>query len=273
MNKLFPILVTFTFTSLLSAQLVNLQFDDSVSVGSIFSSSANAGSISGSAVSNGSSNTVTYAEGRAFAVDNSDLGIAFTNTNFQRVQLPDFPAQSGDFTYMLSIKIDGTQQQFDAIMQFDGTVLGVPGVQLVGYTIGTATDQPRGQIGNWGLVSSIALVSGQWAHLALTLDRDGGSGAGNGRAVLYLNGVPVLSNDFVSTFDIDGGSTISIGSQSDGYRPISGTLDNIMVWDSHLSATEVEAQYQATLIPEKSQTGIVLGMAALLVLLLRNRKR
>lgn len=255
--------------SVLSAQLVDLQFDDGASVGANFSSSTNAGSIGGSAQSVGASNTVTYAEGRAFSVSPTDLGIAFANTNGQLVQLASFPAQSGDFTFMLSVKLDGTQALLDTLLRFEGSDRSAPGTDFTEFQM-ASTANVEGNIGDRSLTTPLA--SGVWTHLALTYDNDGGSGS-EGKAILYVNGTEVTSSNFVDNFSINAGQAISLGAQGDGFRPISGTLDNVKVWDSLLSPTEVDNQYQQTLIPEANQSAFVLGLVAVCCITAQRRKR
>lgn len=171
------------------------------------------------------------------------------------------PAITGDWSFMLSFKSSGAQAQYDRLFDtgrgsgdgasgilYDGT-----SVDVLSFGVGSRViniDRPADEV---------------WMHLALVYDEDGGSGV-NGLISAYVDGVsyPFPLGAFVNTGSDDlspsAGFSIGVGSDVDnGFRPFTGAMDNLRIYDEPLSGAEVASIYGAV-IPEPS-TFIMMGVA------------
>ena len=83
--------------------------------------------------------------------------------------------------------------------------------------------------GSYYVSESFSSPSNMWAHLALSVDRDGGQ-------VVYLNGVSVDTSGATSAVDINSTSAAFIGAQSSGNGEFDGRIDEVRV--EHAARTE-----------------------------------
>jgi len=91
-----------------------------------------------------------------------------------------------------------------------------------------------------GVLGSRVLSDNTWYHIVGTYDKNGG--ATNGR--IYINGV--LDNTLTSTQPIQTvGSSVLIGAHSGGLPGFHGLIDEVRVYNSALSAGEIQQLYNA----------------------------
>ena len=119
--------------------------------------------------------------------------------------------------------------------------------------------------GSLALQDSTVIQSNTWYHVAFTYDPDAddnGDGTGAGMLKLYVNGVLTTSSSDRGTLstspDISSASGVSfeIGGQGGDsvVEPFTGFLDDMSVWDSALSAIQIQALHDGTTSPSYTQS-------------------
>ncbi len=96
---------------------------------------------------------------------------------------------------------------------------------------GTLQAWLRTDSGSYASVSSTASLDGAWHHYALVID--------NGLVLLYEDGTLLASDSYSGSLATNSESLIFGGYGSTSFYDFSGLMDEILVWDSALSAAEV----------------------------------
>ena len=252
---------------------LELLFEDPNLVGENLTSTANTGTLGGTATGQAfGDGSLTYTTGPGgfgkaslFTDANPAGGI---NPHGGRIDAP-FPGSLVDWSMTMMVRRDGDQVGNDRLFEMllgNGTTVADPGPRA----IFSDADTLRISLG-WRN-HDIDLADGLWTHLAMTYDHDGGA---TDRALgkVYVDGVYVPTGLDGSTYRYDYTTVTDLvfGVQaSNNYRPLGGALDSIKVFGSALSATEVEAEYQAAWLPEPATLGVLCAGG---LLLLRRRRR
>ena len=84
--------------------------------------------------------------------------------------------------------------------------------------------------------------AGTWSHVAFVFD-----GAAN-TWHYYLNGAATKSGTFAVAINTAAATSTTLGVRLDATQPFSGTLDEVAVYASALSATRIAAHYQANVV-------------------------
>ncbi len=125
-----------------------------------------------------------------------------------------------------------------------------------------------------------ALSNGTWYHVAIvydgtTIDFDPTDGTGvfayiNGTIVSSVGGNQNLEGDVFNTSN----TALQIGNSSTNNRGFNGKIDDVQVYNSALTASEIAAIYSSpgTVIPEPSTAALLLALGAL-GLIARRRRR
>ncbi len=97
-------------------------------------------------------------------------------------------------------------------------------------------ERANGERVSTGASTSLSLVQGQWAHVALVCDRD------RGRVAIYVNGYATgdvaIPAEFDGDFSLDG--KLTIGS---GWQNFWGLIDEVKLYRAALTADAVEAEF------------------------------
>ena len=237
---------------------------DGGTLGGNITAPVNTGTIGGSGTGQTfGSGSLTYTQG----VTSGNIAAQFTDANppggigAQGGQIDYSSASLGtvDWTFMMLVRRDGDQMGFDRIFETSGAAAGNAGfVALTGTTSIEITLGNRKHI--------LELPDGEWTHIAVTYDHDGGiTNRAFGKA--FLNGVYVPTPLDNSTFradytNLDG---FIFGSQPvSGNRPFNGGMDTIQFFPQAFTDAEVFAAYQAA-IPEPGSL-MLLGFGSALLL-------
>ncbi len=97
---------------------------------------------------------------------------------------------------------------------------------------------------NAGDAPAGTLINGEWAFIVCVFD-----GSTN---TIYKNGVSVLSGAAVTTTFSDNGDSVNIGRKADGTGFMTGTIDEVRVYNRALTSSEVSNLYQSGLIKMNS---------------------
>ena len=106
-----------------------------------------------------------------------------------------------------------------------------------GETVFVRADKGKG----YNLFDSIALeenVVGQWHHLVWTLD--------SSRSNIYLNGRRAGSVPKKGSNNGYHNGFIGFGNNGKGWVHFEGVIDELAIWSTDLSASDIERLYQAT---------------------------
>ena len=95
--------------------------------------------------------------------------------------------------------------------------------------------------------SRVAIKLGEWYHIAVTYS--------NGAAVLYVNGLPVKSENGLGL----GWNRLKVGVNRFGQENWKGFIDDLKVFGRTLAADEVVEEFEGTL-PEKVQNVVALNL-------------
>lgn len=96
------------------------------------------------------------------------------------------------------------------------------------------------QSGGYNAIGWYSASGGAWHHLV---------GVRNGTNIYhYLDGVQVKSKAIPSTLNISGGLNAYLGARSDGGgAPFNGTIDDVMIFNRSLTASEIKALYDSSI--------------------------
>ncbi len=127
-----------------------------------------------------------------------------------------------------------------------------------GWELGSAPNQSN------FVLNTTPLPVGQWSHLAFTMDS-------SSNFVFYLNGASIGGGIALEPFG--GGvnnNPLYIGTRADFFTTMNGNLDEIGIWNTALSANEINTVFTDGIIPEPSAA--LLGLLGVLGLAARRRR-
>ena len=104
----------------------------------------------------------------------------------------------------------------------------------------------------------------QWHHVVAVADRDSS-------LQLYVDGELVAQEDLLQSDVSSPGLDLQIGKLGTNH-PMNGLLDEVALYDSVLSAADVQAHYEAGIVPEPSSLILLFAGVFALLALGRNRK-
>lgn len=96
----------------------------------------------------------------------------------------------------------------------------------------------RIEIAGNGFTGTTDITDGTWHHVAVTYNPLNATGQ---KAKLYVDGVLEAQNDFTVTMNTTSTNNIRIGGRTDNVNYLSGSVDEVRVWDIELSATQILA--------------------------------
>ena len=173
-------------------------------------------------------------------------------------------SDAGSLTYWLRPQMtgDATKTGIFANQTGGGTVFSGASANMVGTfsrdngSMGIRIDslQTEAPVGT--------IVNDTWQHVAYTWQRN--TGAGDAVVDIYVNGARVggTSTGSFGLFTID---AARFGKEIGGAtRQLEGSADELAIWNRVLSAGEISAQYNASMIPEPGTSGLLLLGALLL---------
>ncbi len=87
---------------------------------------------------------------------------------------------------------------------------------------------------NSGVASSVQLVGNTWSHVAVTWN------AASSTSKIYINGVEALTTAGGSSSTGTSG-TMTIGSRTDGVQAFNGVIDELRIWNTVRTATQISS--------------------------------
>jgi len=144
------------------------------------------------------------------------------------------------------VNFDNLNTQNFIIYRDDSSVQNQQGIY--DYGNGNIYFQPENlNNGNFGYVSNSGLyTTGEWVHIAMVFD---GSGTGNsGRLKAYINGnqVTLTYNNTIPSTTGAATTPLRIGGRQSGQASFSGSIDQVRLFNSALSAYQVLELYNET---------------------------
>lgn len=94
------------------------------------------------------------------------------------------------------------------------------------------------------LEGTTSLLSGQWYHVAVTLDPNM---TGSDRLKMYVNGNLETQGNFYCNTDLSNSVMMSIGCRSNGVGAFNGAIDEFRVWNTALTQAQIQANMNAEL--------------------------
>jgi len=238
--------------------ILDIRFEKpGVNVGDPFNSTTNAGT---EAV------TITGQQGTALPVytqgptGSKDLAVLFNGENSQNagedanfIEIAGFSGWDAEFTFAFAIRLDSGNLNFGTVLaEKDGVRIDSNSTFIVSTTI----DQTPG--GRPSLPRQVELTSGQWHHIAIVYDGDGGNSAGTAAFDVYLDGVYDSGRPSVDPAVTDNTGPLNMGGFNRfNARSMNGALDSIYYEDRILSASEIEQLSITALVPEPGSLSLV----------------
>ncbi len=207
--------------------------------------------------SSGATNNGTYNDvslDNASATTNLGYAVGFSGSSSSDVAVPPLASAyslggSGNDQFTIEAWINPAQLSgADSIYTVDQwnpgivhfLVLGTPGTNGISirFTVADSVNA-NGSQNDANFPSSSAITVGYWAYVAVVYDDTVPS------ATLYINGEPIATNIYSTTYPIslDSGA---IGVQTDGGDlPFTGLIDEFAIYTNALSAARIQAHYAA----------------------------
>jgi hypothetical protein len=117
-----------------------------------------------------------------------------------------------------------------------------------------------------------SITTDEWTHISVVFE----ASTITGSVHFYIDGVevtidPASGGSSLSSLGADNSESIRIGALSPGNAPpLNGTLDDVYIFDTALSSSEILA---LATVPEPSETGCLIGILALVASMLKSRRR
>jgi len=185
-------------------------------------------------------NNGTLQNGTTFAPGLVLQAFHFNGAN-NYVSIADTPSMdfgTGNFTIELWVNFDSLGQDQELIQQVIGNGADAPTYFLEYDFTSPHPNTLRFRISNPNsnqndLFAPVSLVVGQWYHIAAV--RQGNTSS------LYLNGSLVGSQTAGSNIDTGTGGITTLGALANGGRYLSGSLDEVTLYNRALSVAEIQA--------------------------------
>ena len=92
------------------------------------------------------------------------------------------------------------------------------------------------------ITSSSTIPSGSWSHVAVVFYLDGSQH----KAKMYIDGSVVASGNFDNNIrDNASGTPLNLGRQASGSEYLNGKIDQVLIYDSELSSSEISSLYNS----------------------------
>ncbi|MCB1940940.1 MAG: hypothetical protein KDI53_02660, partial [Candidatus Accumulibacter sp.] len=101
-----------------------------------------------------------------------------------------------------------------------------------------------------------SVVTGQWHHVAVVLDRDSATGV----MKIYLDGVEAASGALSKAAASSNGNPLLIGNSLENYPRMQGAVDEVRLWNSVRSAQQIADNKDHTLVG--SESGLLMYLKA-----------
>jgi hypothetical protein len=195
----------------------------------------------------------------------SQTAAQFTGSNPSNIDVPFTSAlnPAGDWTLMAWIKPDTVSGAHRSIITSRRDQSGNTSGYIL-YQFGTSLQfwSGNGVGGGWDpIVHSNVLVPGQWTHVALQYDADGGGATG--RKTLFVNSQEVASLNIDIAPNIDRVFHIGSGADDGNSFFFDGAIDDVQFHDQLIPGA-IMARMTATPLPEPSTVGFIAVGVALL---------
>jgi hypothetical protein len=154
------------------------------------------------------------------------------------------PSITEDFSFSLWVK---TSQHISGPVEI---LRQVAGADSIGFALYMSNGRPALLVGSTQIASNVTINDGNWHHLAVTRD------ATTGARAIFVDGV-VRDGESATRGPLGVLGTpeeIYVGGSPDGWIRFEGTMDELLLFDQVLAATEV-ARLAATELPAFDQRG------------------
>ena len=143
------------------------------------------------------------------------------------------------FTISAWFKYDAANPNYSTIIQQEYTVAGDNYLATVRLT-NTSTPQISNR--NVTLTDTTSLNSGQWYHIVSVFD------GSSQTLTMYIDGTQVAQNTSAgsSMLTSAAGSKCIIGANANNNRFLDGQIDELGIWNTALTSTQIESIYDAT---------------------------
>lgn len=194
----------------------------------------NTGDTAGLNLTSSGSSAIAYS---ADAMNGSYAG-SFNGSAWGTVDLPNLTQQT--YAFWLKPTVDNDPRVFSS-GQSVRTEVRILGQELLIYIAGSPKVDTRSS-------SKKDVPLSEWTHIAFTFDE--GTGVVRG----YVNGDNVVNTTTGLTMGDDADPTFFIGARAynDGTSPVTGLMDDVRVYDTVLSGSEI-----AALVPEPATIGLL----------------
>jgi hypothetical protein len=156
------------------------------------------------------------------------------NADVGYVALPPLGVTTNTFSVTAWVKLDSIQPEYSSIFMHDGEAAGFhfqPGNNRLGY---------HWPDGAWWWDSGLTVPSGEWSHVAMSVEPDG--------ITVYLNGIGSKHHFAVPLATFNSGSRLG-NYHGWGDRYMKGDLDEVCVYNRSLTQAEIREKMHLRKIP------------------------
>jgi len=179
----------------------------------------------------------------------------FSGIDGSHIDVPDDPSLNfgaGDFSVDAWMRLPAAPQGIARALVDKRLQIGRSGYHLYYHHLGGASPSAQSLVGiqladgsgyrNYAGTSPAPLNDGQWHHVAATVKRSGGSGAG---VRVYVDGVLIAFNPTALPGSVSSTSHLRLGANAIGGQPFEGWLDEVQLYARALGHDEILAIYDA----------------------------
>jgi hypothetical protein len=179
--------------------------------------------------------TNTSVPGGALSFDGVDDTVIVANTADRHL---DFDTRS--FSYMVWVRANPAVSNFDMPIWKGGNAFDVAGYDMELGSSNWMAMISDGTTSAWANFGNESAFVNRWVHLAVVADR------GTQTLRLYADGVQVATSSIAAVGSVNTNWDLRIGSAvwTPNNFPFSGLIDDVAVWNSALSPTEVAEIYK-----------------------------